>query len=382
MSGLTSVIPFEQISKIDLYINNAKKTMDTIKRETGCDYIINAGLFNLNTFAPMGILVKDGKRLTNGKDQYGYAFKDGKAVYSYDNNVNWPDFVSAYPVLLANGKQAFTSAPAGLDGNRGRSAVGITKDSLILRCVSDSGTGKLTLTQLANDMIYLGCDTAINLDGGGSSQCDFAGQKITSSRLVQNFICVWVKKESEADRMMTNLPLIGRFSVTAAYGETGPSWSGGHKGIDFISNIGSEAIYCTCDGTVRVVAFDANGWGQYVSIGDALGRRHLFCHLVQGSVKVKKGDKVTRNTVIGTMGMSGNSTGKHLHYQINNASDVPIDPTAWLHIPNKRGTYDSADYQVDANGNLINKPEPPEPPSGKVITVAELKAQGYTTITL
>ena len=33
------------------------------------------------------------------------------------------------------------------------------------------------------------------LDGGGSSQCDFNGQKVTSTRIVQNYILVFLKKE-------------------------------------------------------------------------------------------------------------------------------------------------------------------------------------------
>ena len=142
---------------------------------------------------------------------------------------------------------------------------------------------------------------------------------------------------------MTNLPVSGSFYVTATFGQQGSFWAKGHQGIDLVAE--NRNVYATCDGVVRVVAYDANGWGQYVSVGEENGRRHIFCHLVQGSVKVKPGDRVTRTTVLGVMGASGNVTGTHLHYQLQQGEEV-LDPTRWLGIPNQIGTYHSADYQL------------------------------------
>lgn len=143
---------------------------------------------------------------------------------------------------------------------------------------------------------------------------------------------------------MTNLPVTGTFGITAVYGQQGKYWANGHKGIDFVAV--DKRVFATCDGTVRTVAYDANGWGQYVSIGDAEGRRHIFCHLVKGSVRVKAGDEVTRSTVIGTMGATGNVTGVHLHYQLQLGTLV-IDPCEYLGIPNKVGGYHSDDFQLE-----------------------------------
>lgn len=143
---------------------------------------------------------------------------------------------------------------------------------------------------------------------------------------------------------MTNLPVTGAFDITAVYGQKGTYWKNGHKGIDFVAK--DKRIFATCDGVVRTVAYDANGWGQYVSIGDKDGRRHIFCHLEKGSVRVQKGDKVDRNTVIGIMGATGNVTGVHLHYQLQNGETV-IDPCKYLGIPNKEGKYHTKDYQLE-----------------------------------
>ena len=43
----------------------------------------------------------------------------------------------------------------------------------------------------------------------------------------------------------------------------------------------------------------------------------LYLHLKQGSVKVKKGDRIAAGTVIGEVGNSGWSTGYHLHVEVN-----------------------------------------------------------------
>ena len=154
---------------------------------------------------------------------------------------------------------------------------------------------------------------------------------------------------------MTNLPISGPFNVTAIYGQTGPYWKDGHKGIDLVC--ANLDIYSTCNGTVNAIGFDAGGWGQYVKIKDATGRFHIFAHLVKDSVKVKKGQTVDRLTVLGTMGATGNVTGRHLHYQLNSANGKPMDPSAYLGIPNVKGSYNSADYHIDRKiKDIVNVP--------------------------
>ena len=152
---------------------------------------------------------------------------------------------------------------------------------------------------------------------------------------------------------MTNLPVVDEFQITATYGQKGSYWANGHKGIDFVAE--NKNIYCTCDGVVRVISYDANGWGNYISIGDENGNRHIFCHLKNNSIRVKEGQKVNRTTLIGLMGNTGNSTGVHLHYQLNDKNDNPIDPTSYLGIPNKKGSYNSKDYVIKEDNDMTFK---------------------------
>ena len=43
-------------------------------------------------------------------------------------------------------------------------------------------------------------------------------------------------------------------------------------------------------------------------------------------ITVKLGDTVTAGQVIGAVGNNGWSTGPHLHFEIHDASDTPVDP--------------------------------------------------------
>ncbi|MBE6789194.1 MAG: hypothetical protein E7539_05955 [Ruminococcaceae bacterium] len=147
---------------------------------------------------------------------------------------------------------------------------------------------------------------------------------------------------------VTNLPVNGKFNVTAVFGEEGSLWKNGHKGIDITAD--ERALYSVCDGEVSYVGYDANGWGRYVSIKPAGFERIriILCHLVNNSAKVKKGDKVSRTTKIGTMGTTGNSTGVHVHVEMR-VDNTAVDPTPYLKLSNNKaaGLIDT-DYKVDA----------------------------------
>lgn len=146
----------------------------------------------------------------------------------------------------------------------------------------------------------------------------------------------------------TNLPVNGKFNVTAVFGQSGPLWKNGHKGIDIVSN--DKTIYSVCDGTVTVVGYDKDGWGRYVSIKPSGFERVriILCHLKEGSIKVKKGDRVSRKSVVGTMGTTGNSTGVHLHIEMR-IDNCAVDISSYLGIKNeiKSGLLDT-DYKVSA----------------------------------
>lgn len=150
--------------------------------------------------------------------------------------------------------------------------------------------------------------------------------------------------------MSTNLPFTGRFRVTCEYGRKNKGklkWAkGSHPGID-LYGVTSKKIYATCDGEVVRTGFD-KAYGNFVVVKERKQNRyHWFCHL--SSIARKKNDAVTRTSIIGIMGDTGNVTGEHLHYEIRNASNKYGDdqnPATYMGIPNKVGVYESSDYQL------------------------------------
>lgn len=144
--------------------------------------------------------------------------------------------------------------------------------------------------------------------------------------------------------MTTNIPLIGNFKVTTEYKRKGNWAAGWHTGIDLVGN---ENIYSSCFGVVSDIGID-NSYGNYLVIkNDIDGRFHWFCHL--SKINIKKGDRVEKGTLIGIMGSTGNSTGKHLHFEIRNPSNKyadTINPANYMGIPNIVGNYNSDNYQI------------------------------------
>jgi len=55
-----------------------------------------------------------------------------------------------------------------------------------------------------------------------------------------------------------------------------------------------------------------------------------YLHQYMNRITVKVGDQVTAGQTIGAVGNNGWSTGPHLHFEIHNEKDEPVDPEAWM----------------------------------------------------
>ena len=106
--------------------------------------------------------------------------------------------------------------------------------------------------------------------------------------------------------------------------------SGVHKGIDIFAKEGTPVI-AACPGLVVNAGFTPGG-GNVVSILGPKWRVHYYAHLK--SIKVKDGEFVTQGSEVGTVGTTGNATGKtpHLHYAI-----ITQIPYVWLFRAEKYG---------------------------------------------
>ncbi|MBR2181263.1 MAG: phosphodiester glycosidase family protein, partial [Oscillospiraceae bacterium] len=158
------------------------------------DYFFNAELFDFSTRKAASDVVCGGNvhRLT---ESIGIAFPDNKkAVFAYKNNVGAKDYVGAYPVLIRNGK-AETTVPAGLEGSRGRTAIGVDSAGNVYVALIPDGDNDMTLSSLRSAFIAAGATDAINLDGGGSTQYYAPGASHYTGRNVRGFIGIWLKKD-------------------------------------------------------------------------------------------------------------------------------------------------------------------------------------------
>jgi murein DD-endopeptidase MepM/ murein hydrolase activator NlpD len=85
-----------------------------------------------------------------------------------------------------------------------------------------------------------------------------------------------------------------------------------HEGLDISVAIGT-VVTAPADGVV-VFANRDSGYGRLIKINHGYGYTTLYGHLEK--FLVKEGAKVTRGQPIGKVGMSGRTTGPHLHYEV------------------------------------------------------------------
>ena len=113
-----------------------------------------------------------------------------------------------------------------------------------------------------------------------------------------------------------------------------------HNGIDLVgAGYTLDYVVAHSDGTVVGVVSNCNRntsktgeriYGNYVKIKHDNGMYTFYAHLKYGSVAVKVGDRVSKGQVLGYMGNTGYSFGAHLHFEVRNANNVQIDPTAYV----------------------------------------------------
>lgn len=94
-----------------------------------------------------------------------------------------------------------------------------------------------------------------------------------------------------------------------------------HYGIDLIARLGTPVI-APASGTVTRIE-DSRIWGKRITINHAYGFSTVFAHC--GTVEVFTGKKVRKGDRIATVGISGITSGPHLHYEIW-YKGMPVNP--------------------------------------------------------
>lgn len=195
-------IPLEKIQRVQVYINEPRKTLAQIKKETGADYLLNGTLYNMSTGKVNCHLKVDGKVIASPTYTVaGYAWNTGPDIGMDVIPTVAKNYIACTPLIVSGKKLTKLTYDAGQGGSRGRSAIGIKQGKLALYCTKDGSSAARTPEKLRDDLFAAGWESAVMLDGGGSSQCDFAGTTVTSSRKVQHLILVYLRSEEEENPM-------------------------------------------------------------------------------------------------------------------------------------------------------------------------------------
>lgn len=92
----------------------------------------------------------------------------------------------------------------------------------------------------------------------------------------------------------------------------GTRWGRQHKGLDIKVYIG-DTIRAAFSGKVRIVRYEARGYGNYIVIRHGNGLETIYGHL--SKQLVSENQEVRAGDVIGLGGNTGRSTGSHLHFE-------------------------------------------------------------------
>ena len=118
--------------------------------------------------------------------------------------------------------------------------------------------------------------------------------------------------------------------VTGSFGERIDPFNGEgafHSGVDISSYVGSP-VMAPADGLVTFADF-MGGYGRAVVVDHGHGITTRYGHL--SSFAVTAGQHIQRGDTIGYVGLSGRSTGPHLHYEVR-INDVPVNPYKYLRL--------------------------------------------------
>ena len=122
-------------------------------------------------------------------------------------------------------------------------------------------------------------------------------------------------------------PVLGH--ITSKFGDTRVSESAGgirpHNGLDISAPLGTP-VRATADGVVAF-ADKESYYGLLICLDHGHGFTTLYGHLKD--IRVKVGERVRKGRVIGSVGVTGKTTGPHLHYEVR-IHNQPVNPAPYL----------------------------------------------------
>lgn len=197
------IIPFDSIQEVrfcklaeptemlEHYYNRA---------ENKPNIMVNGGLFDMKTGHNVMSFVSmyTEQNYKNGFVGMGTTcYKAQTLQYGKDNEKEWRDFMTAYPMLVIDGKanKEYGNAKT-LNYRTARTAIGVTETGNVLVLTVDK-LG-MTFEQMTAIFLQYHAVYAMNLDGGGSVRKLHNGRVVNNpseNRKVDSAFCVYLKKD-------------------------------------------------------------------------------------------------------------------------------------------------------------------------------------------
>lgn len=119
-------------------------------------------------------------------------------------------------------------------------------------------------------------------------------------------------------------PITSGYGPRSSPGGVGSTW---HRGLDF--GPGCDAPIWSANDGVVASAGPASGFGNLIEVDHGQGVVTRYGHMYDNGVLVRTGDRVSAGQQIGQVGSNGNSTGCHLHFEVQRDGDY-VDPQGFL----------------------------------------------------
>ena len=124
----------------------------------------------------------------------------------------------------------------------------------------------------------------------------------------------------------------------------GARWGRAHRGIDIKVYIG-DTIRAAFSGKVRMVKYEAAGYGKYVVIRHSNGLETIYGHM--SAWLVEENEVVKAGQPIGLGGNTGRSTGSHLHFETR-LCGVALNPALMFDFRNQDVVDDYYVFRKDS----------------------------------
>lgn len=202
MSEKIDYILFDEIKKIEIYENINKLSLSDIVNSKKPNYAIT-GVFYNTSWKPTCQLKSNGKVLVDdGYNYYGFRWNN-PLDFSMGNVPNdsrsYENYLACCYLIVEGKKIEKPNYNSDVGGTRGRTAIGIKGDSLVLYASKDGTSDAKTPEKLRDYLFDKGVESLVMGDGGGKVNYYADGYIMQGSAKSQNLVLVYLKENEDIE---------------------------------------------------------------------------------------------------------------------------------------------------------------------------------------